>query len=700
MTPRLALLAVVAALAACGRGAAGSASALGVRVSVDATGLAELREGARVAALASEPAGLQIRSLYDGELRQGPFVIELALRKDGARSALRLHGLHAKRRDDGAAVASAEFTRDEGDLGELTATLDPAVSGLAIRARGVRVEPGASLILRVRVPRRDVEVRLGDLPPEPVESSILSSSAPWIVVGAARPLLLGALAPFAVVASPETLVAELSREASPDGAVELDLALSIAADVRAAAALGARLSKGARRKGAELAIEVRDHQTGAALPARVLIEGTPRAPLVEPLVLDPTREAEPGAPLVDAYRPRTSIVLPPGRWTLIATHGIGWSIAQATLDLEDGDALRVPIELVEEAPMPGWVGCDLHVHARGSFDARAVSYEDRVRSLVAVGVDCAAATEHDHVDSHEPAAKALGLEPIFRGAPGVELTTDFGHFNAYPWPDGAPVPRTRPTSPRELFGAVHALAGAQEIVLQVNHPRMRTGIGQTIGYFELSRYDALAGAGRGGIVPYLRDYDALEVFNGYQLPNPSAVEAMIDEWVTMLDHGDVHVATGSSDSHWIQFPWAGFPRTYVRVGPAWRPEGRPFAAVARAIKLGRAIVTSGPLLDVDVGGAQIGDLVRGGGVARVTVRLTSWLAAPTLRVLLGHEALAVALVRAPAAANTWIADVAVPKVDRKLALVAIATAKVLDEGRVVKGMETAIGFTNPVWIVP
>jgi hypothetical protein len=326
-----------------------------------------------------------------------------------------------------------------------------------------------------------------------------------------------------------------------------------------------------------------------------------------------------------------------------------------------------------------------------------------VRSLAAVGVDCAAATEHDHVDSHAPAASKLGLEPLFRGAQGVELTTSFGHFNAYPWPDATPVPLTKGTTPRALFDAVHALPSGRTLVLQVNHPRMRAGEGSKIGYFELSGYDGAKGLATGGSVEYLKDYDALEVFNGYQLPFHEAVLALVDEWIAMLELGDEHVATGSSDSHWIQFPWAGFPRTYVRVGPTWSADGRPFDAVARALKQGRAMVTSGPLIDVHVGEAGIGDTAQGGGVgvrARVEVRLSSWLGEPTLEVRLGREKLPVTLTRASGMVNGWSAEVVVPKVTTRRPLVAIATAKVLDDGRIVKGLTTGLGFTNPVWIVP
>lgn len=707
----LAVLSALVTLSTSCRPTTEFASSPGVRVDVSRlTWIAELRGGpgqGRGATLIATPEFLDVRALVEGTVRRGPFAIELAASRGGKTTPLRLHTLRAKRRDDGVAVASAMISRDEGDDGVLTATLDPRVSGLSFHARVKGFQSGTSLSLRARAARQATELRLGDVPPERTELPLAKTPAPWLVIGRERPLVIAGSQPLSVEATRDTAFAAVEREVDALGAVDLELSLSIAPDLRAAASLGALAARATRRKGAELAVEVRDAASGRMLPARLMVEGTPRVPLQpdaqgRTLVLDPTREAEAGAPLVDAYRARTSFSLPAGRWTLLATHGLGWSIAKTTLDLEDGDAVRVPIELAEEASFAGWIGCDLHVHARGSTDARAVSYEDRVRSLAAVGVDCAAATEHDHVDSHAPAALKLGLEPLFRGAQGVELTTSFGHFNAYPWPDDTPVPLTKGTTPRALFDAVHALPSGRTLVLQVNHPRMRAGEGSKIGYFELSGYDGAKGLASGGSVEYLRDYDALEVFNGYQLPFHEAVLAMVDEWIAMLDLGDVHVATGSSDSHWIQFPWAGFPRTYVRVGATWSADGRPFAAVARALKQGRAMVTSGPLLDVHVGEAGIGDTAASGsGVrAHVEVRLSSWLGEPTLDVRLGREKLPVTLQRAPGTVNGWFADVAVPKVATRRPLVAIATAKVLDDGRIVKGLTTGLGFTNPVWITP
>src|SRR5262249_31186453 len=141
---------------------------------------------------------------------------------------------------------------------------------------------------------------------------------------------------------------------------------------------------------------------------------------------------------------------------------------------------------------------------------------------------------------------------------------------------------------------------------QVNHPRMKTADGSSIGYFDVAGIDPKTGNPTGKY-KFRRDYDALEVFNGYELHELPGVRKMILEWIGMLDRGDVHVATGSSDAHTLTMPWAGFPRTMVRVGEGWREAGRPLQAIVDALKHGRAYVTSGPLVEIRRGDANIGD---------------------------------------------------------------------------------------------
>jgi hypothetical protein len=267
-------------------------------------------------------------------------------------------------------------------------------------------------------------------------------------------------------------MATASVEAHSEGPAEVRIDLAAPKTVREATLLGARLGSVAPRAGGDITIITRDAKSGQPLPTRVWIDGVRRVP-GPPFVVDSLRDAERTVPIIDVTAPRTVVSLPEGQWNFRATHGPGWSVARSELAVVAGDVATVTIELREETPLVDRIGCDFHVHARPSFDATSVSYEERVRSLTAVGIECAAATEHDHVVDHGPAAAALHRDDRFRAISGVELTTiagGFGHFNVYPWPSGAKIPETRATTPHKLFDAVHALPGS--FIFQVNHPRM------------------------------------------------------------------------------------------------------------------------------------------------------------------------------------------------------------------------------------
>jgi hypothetical protein len=172
-------------------------------------------------------------------------------------------------------------------------------------------------------------------------------------------------------------------------------------------------------------------------------------------------------------------------------------------------------------------------------------------------------------------------------------------------------------APIAIFEAVRSTAPGA--VIQVNHPRMPNDI----GYFAVAALGADAGPAEG----FSFDFDTIEVFNGFDLPNLPLVERNIQEWFSLLASGRSYTAVGNSDSHELARQHAGYPRTYVRVNDD-RPEAVRAEAVAEALKAGRAFVTSGPMIELVVAGGRPGDLVRasGGRVSLdITVRAAPWI---------------------------------------------------------------------------
>jgi hypothetical protein len=386
--------------------------------------------------------------------------------------------------------------------------------------------------------------------------------------------------------------------------------------------------------GGDLHVTIADADTSKPLTARLLVRGIDGT--VDPS-FGPDYRASGAGPVIDALRGDVATPLPAGRYRVAATKGIEWSVDAKVVDIAPGRATQVSLAPRHVVPTPGVLGCDLHVHARPSFDS-PVSPEDRVLSLAAAGIDFAVPTEHNAVGDYASAIGTLGLKPEFSSVTGVEVTTyskGFGHFGVFPYPSGTPVPPFKHTSMAAIFKAVRA--GDKDRYFQLNHPRLPKGI----GYFANLGFDPNAPRSH---VHMRIDFDGIEVYNGYDIERPDRVDQVIRDYWALLDYGWRYAATGSSDSHRIQFHWAGYPRTMVMVDPvaASAPVDEkpidPLTVVAN-IKKGHATVTSGPMIEFTLNGARPGDEtvttedpIRG----HLRVRAAPWVDVASIEVVVGQ----------------------------------------------------------------
>ncbi|MEJ7734336.1 MAG: CehA/McbA family metallohydrolase [Polyangiaceae bacterium] len=295
-----------------------------------------------------------------------------------------------------------------------------------------------------------------------------------------------------------------------------------------------------------------------------------------------------------------------------------------TVEVRAGAAVEVRASLKRVVDTRGWISADLHVHAAPSFDA-PVLLADRVRSLAAVDVQVAAATDHNRLTDYGPTIRGMGLERRLASIIGNEVTTRdvrLGHFNAFPLAAGAaPVPVDQ-LPPAGLFAAMRAGGKPGEpMVVQVNHPRMGD-----IGYLDLLRMDERDVAGWRARAP-LADlgFEALEVFNGDHYADVPKVERAMRDWYALLDAGLHIVATGNSDTHKVTFQEAGVPRNWVAV-PDDDPGAFDERAFIAAVRAGRVIVSSGPFVTLLVAGQPIGATVAAGTVpVEIEVQAPPWI---------------------------------------------------------------------------
>jgi hypothetical protein len=349
------------------------------------------------------------------------------------------------------------------------------------------------------------------------------------------------------------------------------------------------------------------------------------------------------------------IVLAPGRYQVYATRGPEFGVESASLSLGPGEVLPLEIDAPDRVlTTPGWISADLHVHAVGSDDS-TLPLRARIDTLLAQGLDVVVSTDHDQLVDYGPLIRSLDLGDRVASVVGVEITSTAreaavphtaGHLNAFPLPleplayrDGAP--RGEGIRVRQIVENIHGLGG--ERLVQMNHPRPQAFDADVLNYFShLSvageSFDPALGldsapnrvmiepdgdSGRRDL-----DFDAVELLNGPSMIRYYRTRA---DWFSLLLQGEFRTATANSDSHRVG-QVLGLPRNYVQLAND-SPRSFDEAGFVRAVREGRVYGTTGPLLEVGLGDAGLGERFHGrSGNLRVTVKAADWVPVSTLRV--------------------------------------------------------------------
>ncbi len=352
----------------------------------------------------------------------------------------------------------------------------------------------------------------------------------------------------------------------------------------------------------------------------------------------------------------TELAISPGHYQVLATRGIEYDVKQANLVVGAGERAVLEIaDPVRALETPGWISADLHVHSGESFDT-SLPLARQLVAFAANGAELIVSTEHNRVIDALPEIARLGLVERLARVVGVEATSAFpggdtphtiGHLNAFPLV--AQPERYRGGAPRIQGLRVRALAAdlrsrAERPLLQLNHPRVlaRDQIDAGAFFTHLgvvgAPYDptqALDAETNRTLVERdaatgLRDldFDAIELLNGKRMERYRLVRA---DWISLLLQGEARVGTANSDSH-MAHELPAMPRTYVALaddGIASFDE----TAFMTSLRAGNAFGSSGPLLDVTLGGVGLGGRFAGReGALRVGVRAAPWVPVSELRV--------------------------------------------------------------------
>jgi hypothetical protein len=302
-----------------------------------------------------------------------------------------------------------------------------------------------------------------------------------------------------------------------------------------------------------LAISVRDDDTSAPMPARVVIEqgGDRRIEWI-------------GA------SGDVTLAVPPGTVRVSISRGLEYdAFVAGAITVADGQTVPVAARLSRVIDTSGWISVDTHLHSELSTDS-SFPLDDRLRAVAAEGVEVAVSSDHDFVVAYGPAIADLGLDDWLGAMTGEEASSlGWGHLNAWPLVvdptrAGGGAARWFGYAPSDVFTALRA--GDAHRIVQCNHPRYGTTSLFDAIDLDPSTLTARRDPAELGLPPTtdLSDlsFDAVEVANGLA---DGDFEEVFADYLAMVAAGHPAAATGSSDSHGAT-AYAGEARTYVWVG--------------------------------------------------------------------------------------------------------------------------------------
>lgn len=354
--------------------------------------------------------------------------------------------------------------------------------------------------------------------------------------------------------------------------------------------------------------------------------------------------------LVHALSGEGLITVPPGRYTVWASHGLEWSVDSVEVDLRPGEITEWTTTLTHEVDTSGWISGDFHLHTLTHSGHGDSNMPERIITLIAEGVEFAVATDHNHNIDYGPTIDELDAMRHVTAVVGNEVSTPIGHFNAFPLDPTRPVPPANSTDARKLFALIRSEPNAFGItpVIQLNHPRW-----EGLDYFNLRGLDPILA--ESADPEYSDDFDTIEIFNenagwGYFDPADASVDtgsqtdSVLKDWFRLLNRGHRYAAVGNSDSHTVAGNLAGYPRNFV-VSRTDDPGAIDVVGIAEAIRERSVFTTIGPFVEFRVEGRDMGSVVttralpdgQQGVELGIRIQAASWVDCDRVKIIVNGD---------------------------------------------------------------
>lgn len=327
------------------------------------------------------------------------------------------------------------------------------------------------------------------------------------------------------------------------------------------------------------------------------------------------------------------IEVPVGTYLVSASRGPEYSVDQKAVEILKGKKLKMVFRIDKVVETKDLVCIDPHMHTLLS-DGR-VSVAERIKSVIAEGIDGAVATDHNFISDYHPTLKELGLDEYLSVLSGNEVTTGgLLHYNTYPLEcrkeeeyNGAINPLAEEVTP--LFEA--SRRKDPQAIIQVNHPR-----DGDIGYFNNYRLDEESAST--ALFHFDTSFDVLEVMNGPYFYSDNQLS--IEDWFHLLNRGYYFPLVGSSDSHSIDKQEPGYSRTYVFY-KGGKGNNLDWSALIQAIKKGQSFSTNGPLVEFKINNLYTsGDTfteMRGEVNVALKVQSAPWISVDEVRLIINGD---------------------------------------------------------------
>jgi hypothetical protein len=342
-------------------------------------------------------------------------------------------------------------------------------------------------------------------------------------------------------------------------------------------------------------------------------------------------------------------IVPPGATTIAVNRGFDYAGVERRVAPARGERVELTFLLRRRTPLRrlGWYAGDNHAHMLHGEHTLAVDFDSVALAARAEALDYLSVAQHWPLPRATPALLEAACRrvsaPDFSMFWNMEMPKNFwrgdvSHSMGHCWTlalagatgDGSNTiedldalsawdyEREKTPAPNfESHALIHAVGG----LTVYTHPTSawRGRWGGTNGFpIEADKFisnlaqelpfDTVAGP----------TYDALDAITGS--PHDARPQQL---WFLLLNHGYRIPATASSDCTFDRPGGAtpGSARTYTRI-----EGGFSLARIAAAMKAGRNIATSGPLVLLEIGAHRIGDVVRIRGPQRYRAHVRAWAA--------------------------------------------------------------------------